>query len=372
MKYPRLYLDNADGYWQHWETFTAADHWERDGATNPWANEQKDIRGLGVSPDSGGLRGEVGLRAIWESNYTIHSWREEIDAGIHVVTADLGDGRTVTWWVNPEKGWNAERVLFQGRASSYEAISTLERFGDTWFPRRVQYLQNGQVIESVEVASAVFNSPQAPRRFSPSDIGVEVGTHLQIRNHRHEPGEIWRWNGDAVVKDSEWYRELETGRRDWGPWLKKQHAGTWESDNPYTQAWERDRNRLDSKSRRAEFEIKKRTGLWEEYVEDFIRRYDLNAEQTEKAHAALKNCQTESDRHIQRVRTELVAVVDELATVQKQGTDNEAVKRLEERRDKLTAPLERIFEDQLKPRLDRLPTRAQRQKAEAAAATQPG
>ncbi len=50
----------------------------------------------------------------------------------------------------------------------------------------------------------------------------------------------------------------------------------------------------------------------------------------------------------------------ELGTKDKEPADKEARAKLDQRRQKLTAPLDRIFEQQLKPRLEKLPTRAQR------------
>jgi len=100
------------------------------------------------------------------------------------------------------------------------------------------------------------------------------------------------------------------------------------------------------------------TDEWAIYTERFIERYKLNNEQQQKARSFLRRQQEARDRYLKRKAGEMAAVTDHL-----QGAETE-----EEREtalasyDRLNAPVGRMFE-QLKERLDTLPTRAQRRAA---------
>ncbi len=105
---------------------------------------------------------------------------------------------------------------------------------------------------------------------------------------------------------------------------------------------------------------------WEAYVRDFIQRYQLDEGQTQRAQGILKDCQEMANRLIQKRKPELERLDRQLQELG-QSSDADKLKQLSElnqKRTKLFEPVNEIFEKQLKPRLERLPTRAQRQAAE--------
>ncbi len=107
---------------------------------------------------------------------------------------------------------------------------------------------------------------------------------------------------------------------------------------------------------------------WEKYVREFIAKYRLNDEQAQKANAVLQDCETQAKRITIGNQDRIEKINRQLAEV-KQSKDkkkSKTISALTEQRKKLTAPIDRIFEQQLKPRLERLPTRAQRRAAEDA------
>ncbi|MBU0641234.1 MAG: hypothetical protein KKB50_20440 [Planctomycetes bacterium] len=113
---------------------------------------------------------------------------------------------------------------------------------------------------------------------------------------------------------------------------------------------------------------------WDAYVADFIKKYQLNEEQTPKAQAILKGCK-EQGQHYMRAHQAEIDKLDEQNEKLKLSKAKDKSKQmadLTERRKKLMEPIELIFEKQLKPRLDKLPTRAQRRAAEAAKKSGPG
>lgn len=106
---------------------------------------------------------------------------------------------------------------------------------------------------------------------------------------------------------------------------------------------------------------------WEAYVREFIQRYQLDEGQTQRAQSILKDCQDMAQRIMQKNKAaieELDKKVLELGQ-SKEGDKLRELTEINARRTKLTEPIDQIFERQLKPRLEKLPTRAQRQAAEA-------
>jgi hypothetical protein len=92
-------------------------------------------------------------------------------------------------------------------------------------------------------------------------------------------------------------------------------------------------------------------GPWERYVRDFIRRYQLDESQQAVALAILRDLQAQRDAYEGTHRTQTIYV--------QQIQDTEARRQQLE---SINAPVVGLF-DQLKQRLDRIPTAAQRQAA---------
>ena len=107
---------------------------------------------------------------------------------------------------------------------------------------------------------------------------------------------------------------------------------------------------------------------WEKYVREFIAKYQLNDEQSQKANAVLQDCEDQAKRITIGNQDKIEKIDQQLAEVKKSKDKKKSktITALNEQRKKLTAPVDQIFEQQLKPRLERLPTRAQRRAAEAA------
>lgn len=125
---------------------------------------------------------------------------------------------------------------------------------------------------------------------------------------------------------------------------------------------------------------------WEKYVREFIQKYQLNDEQTQRANAVLAECEAAAERVMTSKKSELERIEKRESELKSAGgptaakpagepkaageakiaTDgkNKELAELTKRREELLAPINRIFEDQLKPKLEKLPTRAQRKTAE--------
>lgn len=101
------------------------------------------------------------------------------------------------------------------------------------------------------------------------------------------------------------------------------------------------------------------TDEWALYTTDFIKRFDLNHEQKQKATAMLRAKQDERDQFFQQKSRELERVT-QMAFAAKSP---EAHQKARAAFEKLNEPVGKMFE-QLKEKLETLPTRAQRRAAE--------
>jgi hypothetical protein len=97
---------------------------------------------------------------------------------------------------------------------------------------------------------------------------------------------------------------------------------------------------------------------WAIYTERFIERYQLNDEQKQKAFAFLHRHQEERDKYLRRKTDEMGRVTKLLKEAETEEQRQAALEAYE----RLNGPIERMFE-QLKDKLDTLPTRAQRRAA---------
>ncbi|MBI5863324.1 MAG: hypothetical protein HZB38_02180 [Planctomycetes bacterium] len=100
---------------------------------------------------------------------------------------------------------------------------------------------------------------------------------------------------------------------------------------------------------------------WTLYTNDFIRRYELDSEQEQKAREILRARQIERDRYLQRKNAD----IERITLLAQNAANDEERAAAEHDADRLQAPIDRMFQ-QLKDKLNTLPTRAQRARAEPA------
>ncbi len=107
---------------------------------------------------------------------------------------------------------------------------------------------------------------------------------------------------------------------------------------------------------------------WDKYVADFIKKYQLNDEQQQKAHGILADCKKQAQRYLKSRASHFARIDKQLQALRTSKDKNKSKKQsaLNNQRKKLMEPIDKIFDSQLKPRLERIPTRAQRKAAAAA------
>ncbi len=104
---------------------------------------------------------------------------------------------------------------------------------------------------------------------------------------------------------------------------------------------------------------------WEAYVRNFASKYGLDSAQREQARAILKDCKEQARRHRDTHHDEYVRLRGLIRRHRAAGGRAEDLSRVNEELAELDAPLNDLFEE-LKSRLDKIPTSAQIQRNERA------
>lgn len=330
----------------------------------------RNVRTLGLGP---GLMSALSLSDTMSKDRSPqlkpHSYSEEVSAdGLHVVTAESATG-VIKLWIDPKRGWSPVRAeqYVDGELLGRSHI-TLAQYDGVWFPETVTvyvrgYKDGKEPYESVRVLSAEFNRPEHPQRFTPEDIGFEPNTMMvQEKGDRFQTVATGIYDGETFVASVKYV--MEDGKRI--PYFR--HGDKWITR-------EENRELMAQRSgRRAAARAKpdQRTAIervpeteWEAYTRRFIAKYSLSEPQAEKALSVLKNCQERARRYLSGKRSAIEALEKRARDLRRPDSKSSTadLAKVADKLAKLRKPLDDIFEKQLKPRLDKLPTRAQRKAA---------
>ncbi len=360
-------LLKGDQLWQHHERSPLATVFRADEF--PPLSELYDPRLLGLAPER--TRDTLEAR-VARQNLGPLLWESEPDGPLERVAVriagDKDDGAYV-WWLDPHKGWNPVRmqVIVNSTLLADIVVDLHDQGGGLWFPRKIEEFtyQDGarRPFRVIDVRYAAFNRPNHPRSFTPTDIGVEVGTNLTMRDRT--PFELLVWDGARGVPTSEFTERLSRGELELGPTRSRESArvGVLSRKQHRYELLMQQLKELAMEVRPVAYEL----DAWEKYTAEFIKQSGLDDGQQERALGILKDCKNEAESFLSRKRSDIDALDARGTRMQREKiTPLDQWRVLYEDRQRLIAPLTDIFENRLKPRLDALLTREQR---EARAAT---
>ena len=364
---PSHYLLQNGELWQHTESDISAKVFP--GEDNQFS--VIDLRNAGLNPSkTGGDLSELEQRVV-QFGYPPLQYTETVQDGLRIVTAANTEG-SFRWWIDPEKDWGivrTETYLHQRKIG--EERYTLEQIDDIWFPVRAEHyrLAAGDVEPSTvtEVLSAEFNRPEHPIVFTPADIGIEPGMAINYLGFEN-PLTLY-WDGEKTVTFDEFKERKKRGEIEEGPTLKREvarlRAAGEQRVNP-TRFGESAPKSAPTTTRPAD-PWRMHESEWEAYTREFIAHYALGKDQASRARTILKDCQQRAASRLARLRPKIRAHEDRVAALRAAGKalSTEVAANLEAHAQRLRAPFDEIFEKQLKPRLDSLPTRKQRTQAGA-------
>jgi hypothetical protein len=276
--------------------------------------------------------------------------------------------------------WNVVQCQFvyQGEVL-FETFTDYESADGVWYPVVVtQFDAVGDVVQLLEVDRARINAPDIPDRLSPDLLGLGNGMPVLPRQGAPQPydengkylGNYLYGSGGRLLTIPEYSRLKREGLIETDPRYEakkkdyegkqreiEQRSGAASGEDrgevPTTEAGQAEkwgpssqptvvRNRVDDD--------------WERYTREFTAKYELKEEQANAASRILRDCQEQRTQYLRSRRSRIVQIEERLSAKKTEGEGQRLLADLEE----LRKPIQDIFEKQLKPRLDKLPTRAQR------------
>lgn len=371
---PRHMLRTEDGVWIHAENDPSAQVWSP-GDHQPYQSQMFDLRRLSLNPTSHHADLEEVCRAAGLSSpeYSV-STEDKLD----VVTATVGE-RAIRWWIDRARNFSIVRAqtLRHGRPT-LECLYTVEQIDNVWTTTRVERLvpgtgsARGEPIEILQVHHAEFNRPEHPQQLTPEHIGVETGTYVEFQSDASREG---YWDGGKIIPVDEFFAKLRSGELVRGEGVTRALASLPRVTPQMLAAQRAADEGADSTRSGAEAlshplpasaaEMRRQLeSEWARHTRRFIIQYGLDREQTQRAWTVLKDCQEMAGRYLNREREAFEKLEKHRPSTGSSPPAPASSPVIDERWRALRRPIDRIFETELKPRLERLPTRAQRQRAE--------
>lgn len=348
---------------------------------------REDVRALGVAPQEGGVGIEDLVWRDFAKQPIAPHYDERVEGDLRVIEVRMSTARR-TYWLDPRRNWSPVRMREEDPYGHWtESRSELERLDGVWFPRVVEFytsrFEGGQKpAQIIRIQSAEFDRPSHPTRLHPGLIGMDIGTPVQVLDAKPGMG-AQRWDGERAVPDAEFAQRLITGELTEGPGFlaavdKARFAqamqamdrkGGRDSGQHIAMEWI---GPLGAYLHRTESRDSARRAWtpWELYVQAFVKKFQLDVDQTQKADLVLTECEQRAEVYVAAHKGEFLEILDGIVIGGSSSMPATQLARYE-RLQALLEPLDRIFEHQLKPRLEKLPTRAQRARADSSAEQRP-
>lgn len=332
----------------------------------------EDLRSLGISP----LLDHRSVHSLLHEEMggvpASREYTERTENGLIVVEGKAEYG-TYSWWIDPQKDGETVRATFADASGVVlETRTVVGRHGDEWFPESVEvyrrdFAEGKAPAEVIRVLSFECNRPEHPRELSPADLGMECGVNVRKYDSSGKTVETLMFDGQRAVPVKEFFDRLEKGEIQRGPTIGRLLA----EGRARREEWERTSglSMVDLFPHRFPFDADPLLALeseWERYTREFIARFELDEEQVQRAWEICKQCEERARQYVKNNE-------DAWKEIKRQSAGLARVKGAEaggrredllRKRDDLVAPINAIFEDELKPRLNKLPTRAQRARVE--------
>lgn len=314
-----------------------------------------DIRALGLAVDP------LLDRNIesFVNDKDVRAWRSVELQDRTFVTASLMNGSELTWELNPAFDYQPDRIVFSGSGgASREVRIEYDVFDERWWPERIEYYDStGNLWMEFIIESAEFDRPDHPKTLTPAILGLPVGANVGT------PQGMLIWDGEGIITIQEAREMKQRGELDTSAALAIQNrmaAGDYPGRFPKT---------MDGPNFGLG-ELSRKPKLWEEYVRRFIEVFALNKEQTTRAWETHKHWLERADAHLKSVEVPMKAIDEQLGKLRREAqagglksTGEERKKEwqtLEERKAKLLEAIDKIFVEELRPSLFKLPTEDQK------------
>lgn len=206
-----------------------------------------------------------------------------------------------------------------------------------------------------------FNRPDDPQDLTPDMIGIEPGMRMIVAENADNDSESMYWDGRGVITQTEMQARVASGQMQYGPSVREELTREREgrTSQPIFDVEPEPPGMEQGGRARESFE-----SLWERYTREFIQKYKLNTDQTSRAWTILHSCQALAQRYLLAHAADLSNLEHRLSENKDEQQTAQTREKLRKEREKQSRRIQDIFERQLKPRLEKLPTGAQREAVE--------
>ncbi|TWT41816.1 hypothetical protein RAS1_29390 [Phycisphaerae bacterium RAS1] len=380
-RFPLNHLTNADGAWRLPETSVIADYWPQTPGTpqslRPPFDEMRDPRGIGLAPHAhscfelGNIFDADANRIAQELNRQFRNpkWQERQSGERIEVTALLAEGGRAVWIIDPRRDWCVEECSAAGpEGDKAECVMRLQQIDGHWFPVEARFLLSGMLTNEFKLTAAAINRPDDRGEFGPNDIGMEPGFNIswQARPDPNDDGPRI-WDGDRMVPSDTWAAAVDRGEKKPGATLLARRRGEHSKYLTPRQLTDLIRHHDQMHNQAVSDRVH---SAWHRHTLDVCERFALDDSQRQKAMDILADCQEQAGKIMSSIRDDLVRLQVEMAAARRKG-ESDKVADAQRRITEKTGPIEEIYQRQLVPRLDHLPTRQQRDAATRRSESQP-
>ncbi len=271
----------------------------------------------------------------------------------------------IRWIIDPKLDWHPLRVqLFHEDRLVIECQTEYERVDSRWFPKTARYFDSAQNLATeMDIERAALNRDDLPRELTPEAIGMGTGFTINV-THRGVPEADSRTyvEGMGPLFDEEFARLYVAKQITVDPRLAERDRIIREREAARNAGAHEAASRADKPGSASRPSVIPNAvdDEWEKYTHEFIRRFKLDPEQSQRALAILHDCQERRSAYV-KSREDRIRAIQERLLKSLPGERKDLPRELES----LLTPIKRIFDEQLKPRLENLPTRAQRATAQS-------
>jgi hypothetical protein len=274
---------------------------------------------------------------------------------------------TTRWTTDARYGYQPTRceLVVDGKVLRRTEVEYSDAGGGEFFVQRAESFDvDGYMYCRIDVDQASVNEPQHPPVLTPADLGIGNGFNVAFREGHPRfsstRSQMILVDGDFLSFEEYVERQTTVGVEPC-PRYAKEFPELVETYHAVLAK----RGAAEARLSTSQPTAGGQPGEWERYTLAFIERYKLDADQRQMALNILAECQTRGWAHVTRVKPELDAIDRRAATEQRSTrAPGWSQAQIAAAREKLLRPLDDIFQNELKPRLEKLPTRAQRQAVE--------
>jgi len=347
------YLIENDGtVWQRIEDSSVVRRF-RDNPSIRMTMTQTAIDPTELGVDTMSLRA-ADEKSLWSSVVSF-SGETRMDDGRVQVIGTMDDGNRHRWTINPDRGWNAERLeLMDARDNVMQTTEIeLQRLGEVWLPLRAVITTpaypSSATTMTIESDSRI-NDSALPVDLTPAAIGIDAGFLVSDATKGVQAAWTDVWDGDQLVAAEQWRSGIAEGSYKPGPSFLANKAA---------QA-----RRLEArKSHVAADKVGFLPDCWELYVNSFCDAYALENAQRREAERILDGCRKKAVSTLEKSPS-LRPLYKQLRA-SRSADENWFAKAhsfVANSMDELK-PVKEIFVDDLQARLFKLPTRQQIEKS---------